>query len=98
MEKCRYWHTSLKQVKRHRDSHFKDRYGYMCPDPSCPGKSFTRHDGVNRHCHDSPKCAKFLEVNGGKIECWGTPANETDLVPQNPEFHIPYYAFDGRTG
>ena len=99
---CPYWHTELKQVKRHRDGHFWGRCGFFCPNraDTCPrlGKSFKRRDAVNVHCRKSPVCADVLEANNGGIHRWGTPVTEGDLRPYNPKFHVPYKIFDGRTG
>jgi len=98
---CRYWHTEPKQIWRHRDGHFSDRHGYLCPNRTgtCrnPGWDFRRSDAVIVHCRGSLECTRALEDNRGKIPCWGTPASEEDLRPEDRRFHIPYEAFDGRT-
>ena len=99
--RCLYWHTELKQVKRHRDTHFGDRYGWLCPNQtdSCKsqGADFRRRDAVNAHCRSRPECLEVLKANGGKIEYWGTPANDQDLVRYDPGgLHIPYRISDGR--
>ena len=97
---CPYWNTELKQVKRHRDTHIKARYGWLCPNQigTCPssGKDFRRRDAVSVHCRKFRACRETLKVNGGKIECWGSPANDGDLVPHDPGYHIPYRMYDGR--
>lgn len=99
---CLYWHTVLKQVKRHRDTHFGVRYGWLCPNrtETCSsfGGDFRRRDQVSTHCRKFPVCGKALRDNFVKIECWGVPANDGDLVPYDPEYHIPYRIFDGRVG
>ena len=98
---CLYWHTDMNQVKRHRDSHFQYRYGFLCPNKTdtCPsiGSTFRRRDAVSAHCKRFPVCGNFLEANGGLIQSWGTPATEDDLQPYDPDFHKPYKAFDGQT-
>lgn len=97
---CRHWHTELKQIKRHRDAHFEDRYGWMCPNQTtCPsgGGNFRRKDAVNVHCRKHRGCSEALRANGGRIDRWGIPANEGDLVPYDPTFHIPYRGSDLRT-
>ena len=97
---CRYWHTDSRQVKRHRDTHFERRYGFVCPNQAtCPsrGGSFRRRDAVGAHCKRSPLCGDALEASNGMIWFWGTPATEGDLWPYDPKFHIPYKRFDGRT-
>jgi len=98
---CRYWHTDFRQVKRHRDTHFEHRFGFLCPNQAaCPsqGGDFRRCDGVGAHCKRFPLCGEVLKANGGRIQRWGNPATEEDLWPRNPMFHIPYKKFDGRTG
>ena len=99
---CLYWHTDLKQVRRHRDGHFGDRYGYLCPNDAetCrkKGESFRRRDGVIAHCRTSPACAAALAFKGKKILHWGSPATDEDLVPYDPEFHKPDLNFYGGTG
>ena len=97
---CLYWHTSATQVKRHRDTHFVDRYGWLCPNQTdtCRnrGGDFNRRDGVKAHCAKFPACREAFRANGGRVECWGTPANYGDLVPYNPQVHLPYRTSDGR--
>jgi len=99
---CQYWHIDTKQVKRHRNTHFRSRYGFLCPNrtDTCPsvGGDFRRSDGVNEHCKRSPECGAVLEAEGGEIGYWGTPATEEDLVPYDPEFHKPYRGFFGWAG
>ena len=59
-----YWHTEPKQVKRHRDTHVSDRYGWLCPNwtGTCPslGGNFRRRDAVHAHCRRSLACASVL--------------------------------------
>jgi len=98
---CRYWHTDPGQIWRHRDTHFENRYGFLCPNQdTCPsqGSDFRCRDGVVAHCKGSSRCGVTLEADGEVIRCWGTPATEEDLRPNDPMFHIPYKGFDGRTG
>ena len=98
---CRYWHTDPKQVRRHRDSHFLDRFGYLCPNQenTCPslGLHFRRRDSVQAHCRRYKACGDILKGNSQIIPCQGTPAAEADLRPYNPNFHIPYKRSDGRS-
>ena len=98
---CRYWHTDPRQVRRHRDTHFGHRFGFVCPNEfTCPsqGGNFRRRDAVNAHCKRSPLCGEALKANQGEILSWGTPTTEEDLRPRDPEFDVPYMRFDGRTG
>ena len=99
---CRYWHMDPKQIRRHRDSHFSDRFGYLCPNQegTCPslGLHFRRRDSVNAHCKRYKACGDALKTNDRIIQCWGTPAAETDLRSYDPNFDIPYKKFDGRNG
>lgn len=98
---CRYWHTDPRQVRRHRDNHFEHRYGFVCPNQAtCPslGGNFRRRDAVGVHCKRSPLCGDALKANGRRIQHWGTPATEEDLRSYDPNIHIPYKMFDGRTG
>ena len=97
---CIYWHTDLKQIKRHRDTHFEARYGWLCPNQTiaCPwfGKNFRRRDQVHSHCKRFSQCRETLIRNGGKVECRGSPADDRDLVPYDPKYHVPYWGSDGR--
>ena len=98
---CRYWHTDPRQVKRHRDTHFEHRYGFVCPSQAtCPsqGGNFRRRDAVGAHCKRFLLCGDALKAGGGLIWLRGVPATEEDLQPYDPKFHIPYERFDGRTG
>lgn len=98
---CHYWHTDPKQVKWHRDGHFCDRFGYLCPNQAgtCPSSGkYKRKDGVTTHCKRSPECERALQANNGEIKQWGTAPNERDLVPYDPTFHKPYRSCDGRNG
>ena len=54
---CLYWHTDPKQVRRHWNTHFRDRFSYHCPNRTGTYPSelhkFSRRDGVNGHCKGS---------------------------------------------
>jgi len=93
---CRYWHTDLKRIKQHRDSHLWN-LGYLCPNQkdNCPHSEtiFTRRDAVISHCKQFPVCGKFLEANGGII-----PRPEEGLRPYDPNFHKPRETTGGWTG
>lgn len=97
---CRYWNDTLKLVKRHRNGHFPGRFGYLCPNKmgTCPSRRsyFKRRDAVNAHCRRYADCREMLKANGGRVEHWGTPPNEEDLVPYDPAFHRPYRKFYGQ--
>ncbi|KAF9643649.1 hypothetical protein BDM02DRAFT_1374627 [Thelephora ganbajun] len=99
---CLYWHTDPKQVRRHRNSHIEDHFGFLCPNQTitCPrlGRDFRRKDGVNVHCWKYPTCGEALRANKGKIRRWGTLPGKQELRPYDPAFHKPYRNFDGRTG
>ena len=97
---CLYWHTDSKQIWRHRNAHFRGRYGWLCPNrtDTCPNfkSDFARRDEVWEHCKKFSKCGDALRVNSGKIKCWGNPANNGDLVDYNPEYHISYWGSCGK--
>ena len=102
VEQCTYWRMDSKQVWRHRITHFRHRYGWLCPNQTdtCPWfrGDFGRRDEVNKHCRGSHVYSEALRVNGGEIKSWGVPAGDGDLVPYDPEYHVPYRVFDGRIG
>ena len=84
VELCLYWHTDSKQVRRHRNSHFPGRLGYLYPNKTstCTGQGhgFKRRDAVKVHCRRSTECGRALLANNGRILQWGGElVNEYDF-------------------
>lgn len=97
---CRYWHTDPRQVMASKHP-LRTSLRFCMSEPSHlpqPGGDFRRPDAVGVHCKKYLPCGDALKANGGRIHHWGTLATEGDLQPYDPNFHIPYERFDGRTG
>jgi hypothetical protein len=79
-----------RELWRHRDTHFKNRYGFQCPNKTCPsnGHNFGRKDRVLKHCSSYESCGEALEANKRKVPFWGERANLRDLWLHDQAFDI----------
>jgi hypothetical protein len=88
---CLYWHTRIARVTSHRNTHYPDRGGFLCPNKECPrskqDNGFLRPGAVTGHCMKAPACHDAFRAKLGKMDTWGTPATEGELREYDPAYH-----------
>jgi hypothetical protein len=88
---CAHHFSTAKDCRRHRDTHFRDRF--KCPNPECDKSEgergwFPRVDSLKRHWKSSNVCGAWVDTPAREVEDRGVAWVESELMPYDPSVHV----------